>query len=42
VGFQRNASSNLITQNSYTTIKRYFMVSISYDFTKMAGGAAAK
>ena len=40
VGFSRNASANLITQNSYTTIKRYFMFTITYDFTHMAGGAA--
>jgi len=40
VGFSRNATANLITQNSYTTIKRYFMFSVTYDFTHMAGGAA--
>lgn len=37
VGFSRNATANMITQNSYTTIKRYFMFTISYDFTKMGG-----
>jgi hypothetical protein len=42
VGFSRTATSNMITQNSYTTIKRYFMLSISYDFTKMGGGAPKK
>lgn len=42
VGFSRNASANLITQNSYTTIRRYFMFTITYDFTHMAGGAASK
>ncbi len=42
VGFNRNATANLITQNSYTTIKRYFMFSIIYDFTKMGGGAPKK
>jgi outer membrane beta-barrel protein len=41
-GFSRSASANLITQNSYTTLKRYFMLTISYDFTKMAGGAPKK
>ncbi len=40
VGFSRNASANLITQNSYTTIKRYFMFTVTYDFTHMAGGSA--
>lgn len=42
VGFSRNSSGNLITQNSYTTIKRYFMFSIAYDFTKMGGGVTKK
>jgi hypothetical protein len=42
VGFSRTASSNMIVQNSYTTIKRYVMFTIDYEFTKMAGGAAKK
>ena len=37
VGFSRTATSNMITQNSYTSIKRYFMLTISYDFTSMGG-----
>jgi hypothetical protein len=41
VGFSRYASSNMVTQNSYTTIQRYFLLSVSWDFNKM-GGAAAK
>jgi hypothetical protein len=40
VGFSRTATANTIVQNTYTTIKRYFMFTLSYDFTKMAGGAA--
>ncbi|HEY0670282.1 MAG TPA: outer membrane beta-barrel protein, partial [Sphingobacteriaceae bacterium] len=39
VGFSRYASSNFITQNSYTSIKRYFMFSVIWDFNKMGGGA---
>jgi hypothetical protein len=39
VGFSRTASANMITQNSYTTIKRYFMLTISYDFTSMGGSS---
>jgi len=31
-GFNRSINSSLITQNTYTTIKRYFMLSLSYDF----------
>ncbi len=42
VGFTRSANANLITQNSYTTIKRYFMLTVSYDFTRMGGGAPKK
>jgi len=34
-GFNRNVAGNLITQNNYTTIRRYFMISVSYDFNKV-------
>ena len=37
-GFSRTASGNLIMQNSYTTIRRYFMLAISWDFNKMNSG----
>jgi len=39
-GFTRTANANMITQNSYTNIKRYFMFTINYDFTRMGGGAS--
>ncbi|MBB2151035.1 outer membrane beta-barrel family protein [Pedobacter gandavensis] len=38
-GFDRSASSNLITQRRYNTIGRYFMASLTWDFNKMGGGA---
>jgi hypothetical protein len=38
VGFSRQP----YTQSSYTTIQRYFMGSITWDFTKMGGAAAQK
>jgi hypothetical protein len=38
-GFQRVAQANLITQTVNNTLKRYFMLTINYDFTKMAAGA---
>jgi hypothetical protein len=41
-GFSRSASSNLITQSTYTTIRRYFMLSVVWDFSGMGGGAPAK
>lgn len=41
-GFDRNAYSNMITQNSYTTIKRYFMCSLTWDFNKMGGSTPQK
>jgi outer membrane receptor protein involved in Fe transport len=41
-GFSRSASGNYITQDSFTTIKRYFMFSIIYDFSKMGGSSSKK
>ena len=38
-GFSRNAQGNLITQNTYNTLKRYFMLTINYEFTKMIGAS---
>jgi len=42
VGFSRSAYGNTITQNSYTTIKRYFMLTISWDFNHMGGSVTKK
>jgi hypothetical protein len=42
VGFSRNAYGSVISQNSYTSIKRYFMFSIIYDFSRMGGAPAKK
>ena len=33
-GFNRTVNSNFITQNTYSTIKRYFMFSVVWNFTK--------
>ena len=41
-GFNRMATSNMISQNSFTTIKRYFMLSLSYDLNNMGGGQPKK
>jgi hypothetical protein len=41
-GFSRNAQANLITQTTYNTLKRYYMLTINYEFTKMAGGTSKK
>lgn len=38
VGFDRSASNTTIRQSRYTTIQRYFMFSVSWDFSKMGGG----
>ncbi|OMP79544.1 outer membrane beta-barrel family protein [[Flexibacter] sp. ATCC 35208] len=40
-GFNRNVSGSQITQNTYSTIRRYFMFTITWDFNKM-GGAKPK
>ena len=37
VGFNRQAYNNRITQKNYTTIKRYFMFSLTWEFNKMGG-----
>ncbi|MFD2145047.1 outer membrane beta-barrel protein [Mucilaginibacter antarcticus] len=41
VGFNRNAYGNMITQNTYTTIQRYFMFTVTWDFNHMGGATAA-
>ncbi len=38
-GFNRYAYNSIITEDRYTTIKRYFMFSVTYDFTKMTAGS---
>ena len=37
-GFSRNAQANLVTQTTYNTLKRYYMLTINYNFTKMGAG----
>ena len=34
IGFNRNVSSNYISQNTYSTIQRYFMLSLVWNFNK--------
>nr|WP_233174038.1 outer membrane beta-barrel protein [Pedobacter sp. ASV19] len=41
-GFNRGAYGNMITQTNYTTIKRYFLCSLTWDFNKMGGGKTQK
>lgn len=41
-GFNRYVSGNLITQSNYTTIRRYFMISLSYDFNKAGADKKTK
>lgn len=41
-GFNRSAWGNSITQRSNTTIQRYFLFSIIWDFNKMGGTAPKK
>lgn len=42
VGFNRSAYGNTISQNTYTTIRRYFMASLIWDFSKMGGPTTKK
>jgi len=37
VGFNRSASNNMFVQNRYTTITRFLMFSLTWDFNKMGG-----
>jgi len=37
IGFNRTVSDNRFTQNSYTTIRRFVMFSLTWDFNKMGG-----
>jgi outer membrane receptor protein involved in Fe transport len=41
-GFDRSAYGNIISQTNYTTIRRYFMASLSWDFNKMGGATTQK
>jgi len=41
-GFNRSVNGNLTSENTYTTIRRYFMLTVSWDFNKVGGGAAKK
>ena len=34
IGFNRTVNSNYISQNTYTTIRRYFLLSVVWNFTK--------
>lgn len=34
IGFNRNISSNFISENTYTTVQRYFLLSFRWKFTK--------
>ena len=41
-GFSRNANNGNITQNTYTTIKRFFLFTITWDFNHMGGADQTK
>lgn len=41
IGFRRNATSNYVNENTYTVLKRYFMVSLKWNFTKGGAGGSA-
>lgn len=41
-GYNRSGAANIITQERYTTIRRYFMFSLTWDFNKVGGGAPKK
>ncbi|MDN5286376.1 MAG: TonB-dependent receptor [Mucilaginibacter sp.] len=41
-GYNRTGSANILTQERYTAIKRYFMLSLVWDFNHVGGGAPKK
>jgi hypothetical protein len=41
-GYNRSGSAGILTQERYTAIKRYFMLSLTWDFNHVGGGAAPK
>lgn len=41
-GFNRSASGTSFTQSNYSTIRRYYMASLSWDFNKMGGSTTKK
>ncbi len=40
IGFNRTVNTNYITQNTYSTIQRYFMLSVVWNFNKNGGKPA--
>ena len=40
IGFQRNANSNFISENTYTTVQRYWLLSFIWNFTHTPAGVA--
>lgn len=42
LGFQRNATSNFISENTYNTIRRYWLVSFTWNFTRNAATAGTE
>lgn len=39
-GFNRSASETTISQSDYTTVRRYYSISLAWDFNKMGGSTA--
>jgi hypothetical protein len=42
LGFSRYAQNNIITQDNYNTIRRYGMLTLTWNFTKAAAGVATE
>ena len=40
IGYDRTATGNIITQNSFNTIRRYGMINVIWNFSHQPGGAA--
>lgn len=40
IGFRRNATSNYINENTYTVLRRYYMIGLTWNFSKGGAGGS--
>jgi hypothetical protein len=40
IGYSRSINSNILSENTYQTLRRYFQLAFTFNFSKNPGGAA--